>query len=366
MRKAAWNILNCRTFVLGGHRQVCPDGHFERNHYNSCKHRICPQCAFLQIQKWLSKQTERLLACDHYHVILTIPHELNPLWRLNAKIMANLLFRCAYDTLFELLGDPKYLGARPGIMASLHTWTKTLLLHPHVHCLVTGGGITQNRKWVQCKNDYLLPYRVVRDLFRGKVCHAINKALDQNKLVLPEGTRIQQWKNLLNKLGRKKWNARVMDKYAHGRGVVSYLARYVRGGPISNSRIIRVNQDEVVFNVGREKRILMTLKPLEFIQRYLQHVLPEGFIAVRHWGLYSNGARQKDYAVCREILGQPDFEPEETNPDWQTVLESCFPDDIMNYSKCPVCGKNLITAPLWEPLIFYKQKDASADLGAAA
>lgn len=280
--------------------------------------------------------------------------------------MANLLFRCAYDTLFELLGDPKYLGAKPGIIASLHTWTKTLLLHPHIHCLVTGGGITRNGKWIQCKNDYLLPYRVVRKLFRGKVRHAIEVALDQNKLVLPDGTRVQQWKNLLNQLGRKKWNARVMDKYAHGRGVVSYLARYVRGGPISNSRIIRVNRDEVVFNVGREKRILLTLKPLEFIQRYLQHVLPDGFVAVRHWGLYSNGARQTDYAVCREILGQPDFEPEETNPDWQTVLENCFPDDIMRYSTCPVCGKKLVTVPLKEPLIFYKQKDPSAYLGVAA
>ena len=241
VRKAAWNILNCRTATLGGHRQVCPDGHFERNHYNSCKHRICPQCAFLQVQKWLKKQTKRLLDCDHYHVILTIPHELNPLWRLNNKTMANLLFRCAYDTLFELLGDPKYLGAKPGIMASLHTWTKTLLLHPHIHCLVTGGGII-NGKWIACKNDFLLPFRVVRDLFRGKVCAAVLEALENESLILPEGNRPQQWKNLLNKLGRKKWNARVMDKYSHGRGVVSYLARYVRGGPISNSRIVSVNR----------------------------------------------------------------------------------------------------------------------------
>ena len=263
--------------------------------------------------------------------------------------MANLLFCCAYDTLFELLGDPKYLGAKPGIIASLHTWTKTLLLHPHIHCLVTGGGLIDG-KWIACKNDFLLPFRVVRDLFRGTVRAAVLEALEAGELILPEGTRIQQWKNLLNKLGRKKWNARVMDKYAHGRGVVSYLARYVRGGPISNSRIISVNPAEVVFNVGREKRILMTLKPLEFIQRYLQstfvslrrdlrHVLPEGFIAIRHWGLYSNGALQKDYAVCRGILDQPDFDPEETNPDWQTVLVSFFPNDIMNYSICPVRQK---------------------------
>ena len=266
--------------------------------------------------------------------------------------MANILFKCARDTLFELMSDRKYLEAKPGIMASLHTWTKTLLLHPHIHCLVTGGGICDG-KWKSCKNDFLLPFRVVRDLFRGKMRHAVLTALDQNKLILPEGTRLQQWKNLLNKLGRKKWNVRVMDKYSHGRGVVNYLARYVRGGPISNSRIITVNRENVVINAGREKRLLLSLTPFEFIERFLQHVLPTGFIAVRYWGLYSNSSRQREYAECREILGQVEYIPDETNPDWQTVLKRCFPEDKVKYSKCPVCGKALIIRPLKGSLFFY-------------
>ena len=137
--KAAWSIMNCRTAVLGGHRQVCPEGHFERNHYNSCGHRSCPQCAFLRVQKWLSRQRERLLACDHYHIILTVPHELNPLWRLNPQVMGEIYFRAARETLFELLWDVKFMGARPGIIAALHTSTKTQALHPHIHCLVAGS-----------------------------------------------------------------------------------------------------------------------------------------------------------------------------------------------------------------------------------
>jgi hypothetical protein len=299
-------------------------------------------------------------------VILTIPHELNPLWRLNVGMMADILFRCARETLFELLGDSKYLGAKPGIMATLHTWTKTLLLHPHIHCLVTGGGL-QNGEWIDCRNGYLLPFRVVRDLFRGKVLHAILSVLDnKERMTLPEGTRAQQWKNLLNKLGRKKWNARIMDKYAHGDGVVNYLSRYVRGGPLSNSRIIKAGREKVVFNAGREKRLLLSLTPLEFIGRYLQHVLPDGYVAVRYWGLYSNAARKRDYAACREILGQLEYEPDETKPDWREILEACFPDDTRKYSRCPVCGKELVAKPLRETLIFYPSKDSVVNLETVA
>ena len=163
------------------------------------------------MQKWLSKQKERLLACDHYHVILTIPHQLNPLWRFNDVTMGNLLFQCACETLFELLEDPKYLGAKVGVIASLHTWTRSLQLHPHVHCLVTGGGWAQGQ-WMGVKNDFLLPFAVVGDLFRGKVCAAILDLLQAETLGLPEGMSAQQLKNLLNKLGHRKWNAKIEEK----------------------------------------------------------------------------------------------------------------------------------------------------------
>ncbi len=138
VRRAAWAILVCRTAVLGGHVQACPEGHIERVWYNSCRHRLCPQCSWLQIERWLASQKARLLACDHYHVIFTLPDELRGLWLTNVRPMTNLLFATVWETLGELLSDPKYLGAQPGLIAALHTWSQTLVLHPHLHCIVTG------------------------------------------------------------------------------------------------------------------------------------------------------------------------------------------------------------------------------------
>src|SRR5919197_3197360 len=168
VRKAARAIMQCRTAVLGGHVQACPDGHMARVWYNSCRHRSCPQCAYLQTERWLAVQQARLLACDHSHVIFTLPHDLNPLWLANVPVMTTLLFQAVRDTLGTLLADPKYLGAQPGILAALHTWSQTLVLHPHVHSLVTGGGLTPDGQGQGARNGFLPPVRGVKDVFRGE------------------------------------------------------------------------------------------------------------------------------------------------------------------------------------------------------
>lgn len=343
VRKAAHSIMACRTSALGGHIQSCPDGHFHRIWYNSCKHRMCPQCAFLQIQRWLTKQRARILKCDHYHVIFTIPDELHCLWRLNTKAMTHILFSCACDTLFELLEDKRYLGARPGIIATLHTWSKTLLLHPHIHCLVTGGGLTKLKEWLSVTNGYLLPFAVARDLFRGKVKDAIENALIKEELLLPHGVPPQQLINLLNKLGRKKWNVKICEKYSHGNGLLTYLARYLRGGPIGNSRIVKIEDGKVTFNYGREKVELMTLPTGEFIGRFLQHIPLPNSILVRSYGIYAPSKRD-GLSLCREILGQgPVKEPDFI--DWQSSFEES--DD--HPELCPICGKRLICTAVVPP-----------------
>jgi len=158
VRKAARAIMQCRTSALGGHVQACPDGHVSRIWYNSCRHRSCPQCAYLQTERWLALQQARWLACDHSHVIFTLPHDLNPLWLANVPVMTTLLFQAVRDTLCTLLADPKYLGAQPGIMAALHTWSQTLVLHPHRHCVVTGGGRTPAGQWgSRCATAFCCP-----------------------------------------------------------------------------------------------------------------------------------------------------------------------------------------------------------------
>jgi hypothetical protein len=343
VREAAHCLMVCRTAVLGGHTQACPDGHYQRIWYNSCKHRMCPQCAYLRIQKWLAKQKRRILRCDHYHVIFTIPAELRFLWHFNTKLMTQILFTCSRDALFELLGDQKYMGAKPGIIASLHTWTRTLLFHPHLHCLVTGGGLSSSGEWKVAIKDFLLPYDLIKDSFRKHVRKAILKALNRQDLVLPDDMRPQQVKNLLNKLGRKKWNVRICEKYPHGCGVLTYLGRYLKGGPISNSRIIEVTDNNVTFNYGRKRRELMTLAIDEFIQRFLQHVPQPNAVLVRSYGSYSPN-KKGELEKCREALGQePIEEPEKIQ--WQ----DCFEDSKDHPELCPICGKRLVMTSILKP-----------------
>src|SRR6201997_4947673 len=221
VRRAARAIMQCRTAALGGHVQACPDGHVSRVWYNSCRHRSCPQCAYLQTERWLALQRARLLACDPYHVIFTLPHDLNPLWLANVPVMTPLLFQAVRDTLGTLLADPTYLGAQPGILAALHTWSQTLVLHPHLHCLVTGGGLTPAGQWVAVRHGFLLPARVVMAVFRGKMVDAIRRTLARREFALPEPMGPQQLLNLLNRLGHPretKWNVRIMERYRHGAG----------------------------------------------------------------------------------------------------------------------------------------------------
>jgi len=344
IREAAHRLMACRTSALGGHVQGCPDGHFKRHWYNSCKHRMCPLCAFTQIERWLAKQKARLLNTAHFHVVFTISDELHELWRLNRKVMANLLFKSATETLVELLQDPKFLGAKVGIIASLHTWSRKLTLHPHLHCLVTAGGL-RNGEWVCSSETFLLPFAIVRKVFRGKYLYYLRQAFFRGDLVLPDGMQPQQFLNLLNKLGRrKKWHVKLMETYSYGQGVLIYLARYLRGGPISNKRIYSVKDGNVTFNYGRKKVRLMSLPIQTFIGRYLQHVPLANTIMVRSYGLYHHSAKQ-DLERCREILGQPPIEAPEF-PDWQTLWQDRSEE---RPDRCPVCGKRLISLEIITP-----------------
>jgi len=183
--------------------------------YNSCRHRSCPQCAYLQTERWLALQQARLLACDHYHVIFTRPHDLNPLWLATGPVRSTRLLQAVRDTLVDLLADPKYRGAQPGIIAALHTWSQTLVLHPHLHCLVTGGGLTPDGHWQAVRNGFLLPVRVGMAVFRGKMLSALRWALARDELVLPEAMRPQQLRNLLNRCGhprKTRWHGCMMER----------------------------------------------------------------------------------------------------------------------------------------------------------
>jgi hypothetical protein len=332
--------------------QACPDGHVERVWDNSCRHRFCPQRAQLQIAQWLERQRGRLLSCDHSHVIFTIPSELNALWLAKVRVLANLFFHAAWATLSELLADPKYLGVTPGMIAALHTWGQTLVLHPPLHCLVTGGGLAGDR-WTAVRNGYLLPARVVMPLFRGKRLHALHTAVDADQLSLPADLTLPRLRMLLHRLGRQQWHVQVMERYAHGQGVATYLARYLRGGPLKPGRVVAWDDRSVPFwyadnqdvaGQGRGKRKQLTLSVQDFLQRWLLHVPPPGLQVVRSYGLYAP-AKRDTLAQCRRGLGQAAVAVPPIL-DWQTY---CAQQGPQHPECCPMCGQRLIRTATLPP-----------------
>lgn len=343
--RAANAFMQCRTAALGGHVQGCPHGHIERIHYNSCKHRSCPQCNNTQITRWLAKQEEKILACPHHHIIFTLPHEFNELWQYNRQRMNQLLFEVVHNTLKTLLNDPQFLGATPGIIAAFHSWGRNLSIHPHLHCLVTSGGLNTEGIWVTPKKSFLLPGRVVATLFRGKYLAGLKRLLNQGVMATSAQRTTQQWINVCNLLGRKKkWNVRIQERYDHAQGVVNYLARYARGGAVKNQQIIGVNTGLVTFRYkdhrsGETKPL--KLKQDEFIQRVLEHVPPYRRQVIRSYGLYA-GKSHARRSIAREHLGQP---PEtEVEPlDWQACCERM---GAVIVTVCPDCQQRLVTLRL--------------------
>jgi Putative transposase len=273
-----------------------------------------------------------------------MPDERRGLWLAHVRAMTKLLFAAVHETLDELLGDATYLGACPGLIAALHTWSQTLVLHPHLPCLVTGGGLTVEGQWRVVRNGFLLPVRVVMAVFRGKRLAALRRGLAQGQLRRPEGRSHQQMANLRNKLGRPKWHVHIRERYPHGTGVLTYLARYLRGGPLANQRLIACENGTVTFRYrvtgeasDRQQRGRMTLPMEECIRRYLLHVPAPGTPVVRWYGLYAPTKREA-LGGCRAPLGQgPVAQPSVL--DWQAACQDRGDD---HPERCPVCGRQLV------------------------
>lgn len=342
--RAASALLACRTAALGGHVQRCPNGHVERAWYNSCRHRSCPQCNALSRERWLARTRARLVDCAHHHLVFTIDHALNPLWMLNTQAMMAALFGAVRDTLSTLLADPRYLGAQPGMVLALHTWGRALALHPHIHALVTDGGWS-GEQWVSPRRSHFLPARVVMMVFRGKLLAALRQLHEAGTLRRPDGLSAEQLNSLFNRVGRKKWNVRICERYAHGRGVAMYLARYVKGGALSNRQIVRANDREVVFAYtahGEDgapgRRTTMTLSPTAFLARVLMHAPERGRQTVRYYGLYAHGCTHA-LEKARAAHGQAPVEPP-TPINWQGYLQRLGP--ARDPTRCPTCGASLI------------------------
>ena len=350
VHRAAYWIAHCRTAELGGHMRRCPQGHVERAFYNSCHQRGCPQCQALATEQWLERQRARLMACAHHHLIFTIPHELNALWRWNRAALANLLFGAAREVLFELLEDPRYLGATPAFISALHTWGRSLSLHPHLHVLIADGGLSEHDAWVTPRRSHFLPARVVMMLFRGKLLDALGRALERGELRVPADLSRERVRSLLNRLGRIKWNVHIRARYAHGAGVAAYLARYLKGGPLKNTQLIEVTEERVAFRYrphhdeddDSEDSVVMTLTPEAFLQRYLTHLPVPRLQALRSYGLYGQ-RRRAALDTARAQLGQSAVEEPEPISAPQLLARFERTDDT---SCCPQCGACLVFTSL--------------------
>lgn len=295
--KAAKSIIACRTAALGAHVDICNNCGNTRISYNSCRNRHCPKCQTFAKEKWIDKQRQNLLYVPYFHVVFTVPAELNPVFRSQQSAMYNLLFQAASAAVLELCADRKYLGATPGITAVLHTWGQNLQFHPHIHMLITGGGLTKEGSWRNSEKKFFLPVRVLSAKFRGKFLALLKAqfpALDRK---------------LLDVCYRKKWVVYCKPPFDSAVKVISYLGRYTHRVAISNDRILKLEDGKVTFRWrdyahGNQVK-LMTLDAQEFIRRFLLHILPPGFRKIRHYGLFAARDKQNRLALCRQLTNTP-------------------------------------------------------------
>jgi hypothetical protein len=336
----------CRTATLGGHRYTYSCGHTDIS-YNSCRNRHCPKCQTLQKEKWIEARCEDLLPVQYFHVVFTIPSELNPLVIMNQRVMYNILFRSVSETLMALSNNPKHLGACIGFVGILHTWGQNLMDHPHIHCVVPGGGLSPDKaRWVSCRKGFFIPVRVMSALFRGKFMDHLKTSFESGELIFPGGIRHlkdpKTFEVFRGQFYHKKWVVYCKPPFDGAEGVLQYLGRYTHRIAISNNRILKVQDGNVSFRwrdyADGDTQKTMTLKADEFIRRFLLHVLPPRYVRIRHFGLLANRSRKENIARCRELIGScKTVTKEEATPEtWQDWLLRICGIDI---NTCPVCKK---------------------------
>lgn len=311
-RRAADCIRYCYTATMGSHTDACLAGDYSKQQFHACRHRSCPRCADAARARWIDAQLQRLLPCAHFHVVFTWPHSLLALWERNRPWCIGVLFDCARQSLLQLLADPRHLGALPGLLMSLHTWGRTLSHHPHLHCLVSAGGLDREQHWVSTKPGWLLPLQPLKQLFRGKLLDALWDALEAGRLDLPPWSDKSSWQQQIKRLYRKHWNLEIRPPYDSGRGVVLYLARYAKGGPLPANRALRLHSGHVLFDFtdhrdGRTKTL--KLQTPEFISRVLWHASPRGVHTTRHAGLYSSSRQEQHRLAAAALSAIPAQQP---------------------------------------------------------
>jgi len=331
----------CRTAHLGGHVERCDGCGNQRNAYNSCRNRHCPKCQSLAKAEWVEKQVADLLPVPYFHVVFTMPPRVAEVARQNPAIVYDILFRAAAETLQRVAGNPKFLGAEIGLLAVLHTWGQNLHYHPHVHCLVPGGGLSPDGKsWVGSRNKFLLPVKVLSRLYRGLFLSQLGAAHHEGKLTfhgeLARLTNGEAFRQYLGPARTIDWVVYSKPPFGGPEQVVQYIGRYTHRVAISNHRLTKLEDGKVAFRWkdyrnGNAQKV-MSLDAHDFIRRFVQHILPERFVRLRSYGIFSTRNRPTKLARCRELLQTP--APVSAQRNWKELLEELTGRAIDTCSAC--------------------------------
>lgn len=342
-------ISICKTSALGGHSVTCNDCNTTTNHYNSCRNRHCPNCQSIPKLKWIDNRKKDVLNTSYFHSVFTVPEELNPLFISNQRKLYTLLFKVSADTMKSLSKEEKYLGAKIGFISLLHTFGSNLSFHPHIHMIVIGGGLTDHLKFKPSKSDkFLFPVRVIADRFRKFFLEGLEQLFDLNEITFTNNTNYLKdkysFKKFIFYLKKKKWNINIKETLHGAANAIEYLGRYTHKIAISNNRILSVTDDTVTFlyksyKTGGKMKI-MRLHPVEFIRRFTMHILPPGFIKMRHYGILSNKSKKKTFSILKNILRDINQKCELEGLNTREILLKIFKIDI---SKCRFCNSSNLT-----------------------
>jgi hypothetical protein len=341
-------LLNCRTAQMGGHVDVCTKCNHIRISYNSCRNRHCTKCQSTNRERWIEHHSAKLLPVKYFHVVFTLPHELNGLCIRYSQLLYTLLFEAAWKTLDGFSKNKKHLGADTGMIAILHTWGQQLMLHPHIHCIVPGGGIEENGKWKNTKSQgkYLFPIKEIKKVYRAKFLSGLRKLIKQGRIN-------DQGKKFMDNLFKKEWVVYAKPPFQNSKGVMEYIGRYSHKVAISNSRIQAISETEVTFTYKdyrtEGKKKVLILKGEEFIRRFALHILPKAFVKIRHYGIFSSRSVNRLYATKCILQGQPVIKRERpVKKNWKQICKEKlnFDPDL-----CPCCkkGRMLIKEFLEKP-----------------
>lgn len=344
--KAISAIRKCRTSHLGGHVDICDSCGNTQISYNSCRNRHCPKCQTLAKERWIYNQKSNLLNVGYFHVVFTIPDTLNSIIYQNQRQLYTLLFKATSETLSELSSDKKYLGAKLGFTSILHTWGQNLMHHPHIHCIVPGGGLSSTGKWINSRKKFFIPVKVLSRKFRGKFLYYLKQLYYENKLEFHGNQNYlsdeSEFEKLLSATYSKEWIVYCKPPFKDAACFVEYLGRYTHRVAISNTRILSIDNGTVTFKwrdyKDKNKYKVMTISADEFIRRFLIHILPSGFMKIRHYGLLGNRNKTAKLNICKQLTNTPILLRHKI-PTLELIKEITGRD----LSKCPNCGSNKLS-----------------------